>query len=47
MDDEDVLSEQEQEMQNELNCDIDGNMQISKDVRGYEEDDNQNELDDD
>ena len=34
-------------MQNELNFDIDGNIQISKDVRGYEEDDNQNELDDD
>jgi hypothetical protein len=32
-------SEEDQEMMKEINQEIDGRMKISKDVRGYEDDD--------
>ena len=34
-------SEEDQEMMKEINQEIDGKIKIAKDVRGYEEDDDQ------
>ena len=36
-DDEDMLSENEQEILDEVNNEMDGNMKIAKDVRGYDD----------
>lgn len=38
LDEDDVLSDAEQEMMNEINDEMDGNTKFSKDVRGYDED---------
>ena len=36
-DDEDMLSENEQEILDEVNNEMDGNIKIAKDVRGYDD----------
>jgi len=37
MDDDDMLSDNEQEIKDEVNADVDGNVKHAKDVRGYDE----------
>jgi hypothetical protein len=37
-DEDDAMSDEEKDMQNEINLDIDGNVKVSKVHRGYDED---------
>lgn len=39
-DDDDAMSDEEKDIQNEINLDIDGNVKVSKVHRGYDEDNN-------
>ena len=38
-DDDDEISDDEKEMMDEMNIDIDGNIKMAKDVRGYDDSD--------
>jgi hypothetical protein len=41
-DDEDILSDNEKEVMNDLDNDIDGNVKVAKDVRGYDDNEEDN-----
>mmetsp|Transcript_19249 Transcript_19249/g.32787 ORF Transcript_19249/g.32787 Transcript_19249/m.32787 type:complete len:862 (-) Transcript_19249:724-3309(-) len=43
-DEDDEMSDDEKEILNEVNCDIDGNVKVTKNVRGYDDNDEQLEL---
>lgn len=43
MDDDDMLSDNEQEIKDEVNDEVDGNVKFAKDVRGYDEGSQQHE----
>jgi hypothetical protein len=40
-DDDDAISDEEKDFNNEINLDIDGNVKVSKVLRGYEEEENE------